>query len=34
MPLGLMTKEAREEIGEMIRDVLKVDADDVGLAIG
>jgi hypothetical protein len=34
MPLGLMTKEAREEIGEMIGDVLKVDVDDVGLAIG
>jgi hypothetical protein len=34
MPLGLMTKEAGEEIGEMIGDVLKVDADDDGLAIG
>lgn len=34
MPLGLMTKAAREEIGEMIGEVLMVDAGENDLVIG
>ena len=34
MPLGLMNMVAGEEIGNMIGDVLKVDAEDDGMAFG
>lgn len=34
MPLGLMMKEAGEQIGEMVGEVLVVDADENGRAVG
>lgn len=32
LPLGLVNKAAGEEIGEMIGEVIKVEADDNGMA--